>query len=108
MFFIRVLNQTLAYQVDQIETVLPSDTSLLHIENGKDYVTLVTCVPFGVNTHRLLVRGTRISLEDVPQEAVEITHASTWRQHYWMGLVAGIVLLGTGTGIYLYRRKRHA
>lgn len=108
VFFIHVLDQTLAYQVNQIETVLPSDTSLLHIEKGKDYVTLVTCVPFGVNTHRLLVRGTRIALEDVPQEAVETTHVSTWRQHYWMGLAAGVVLLGTGTGIYLYRRKRHA
>ena len=60
-FYIHVLGDTLAYQVDNITTVLPTDTSLLQIEGGKDLVTLVTCTPFGVNTHRLLVRGHRVS-----------------------------------------------
>ena len=59
-FYIHVLGEVLAYKVDAINTVLPTDTSLLQIEDGKDYVTLVTCTPFGVNTHRLLVRGHRI------------------------------------------------
>ena len=52
-FYIHVLGDTLAYEVDGINTVLPTDTSLLQIEEGKDFVTLVTCTPFGVNTHRL-------------------------------------------------------
>ena len=60
VFYIHVLGEVLAYEVDAIHTVLPTDTSLLQIEDGKDYVTLVTCTPFGVNTHRLLVRGHRI------------------------------------------------
>lgn len=57
---INVLDQTLTYEVDQIRVVLPSDLSDLQIEEGKDYCTLVTCTPYGVNTHRLLVRGHRI------------------------------------------------
>lgn len=60
VFYIHVLGEALAYEVDQIATVLPGDTSLLQIEDGQDLVTLVTCTPFGVNTHRLLVRGHRV------------------------------------------------
>ena len=58
-FTITVLNKTLTYEVDQIRTVEPTDLSDLQIEKGKDYVTLVTCTPYGINTHRLLVRGHR-------------------------------------------------
>ena len=64
VFFVKVLGQTLAYQVDQINTVLPHDTTYLGIEEGEDLCTLVTCTPFAVNTHRLLVRGTRIDYEE--------------------------------------------
>lgn len=60
MFSLTVLNETLYYRVDQILTVLPNETDALAIEKGKDYVTLVTCTPYGVNSHRLLVRGARI------------------------------------------------
>ena len=63
-FTITVLNKTLTYEVDQIRTVLPTDLSDLQIEKGKDYVTLVTCTPYGINTHRLLVRGHRIENAD--------------------------------------------
>ena len=64
VFHIRTLGKTLAYQVDQIKTALPDDVSALETEVGKDYVTLVTCTPYGVNTHRLLVRGVRIPYEE--------------------------------------------
>lgn len=76
-FYIRVLDQTLAYQVDQILTVLPQETEHLAIEEGKDYVTLITCTPYGVNSHRLLVRGTRVpytetaELDELVAEAEE-------------------------------------
>lgn len=60
VFYVHVLNKTLKYKVDQIKTVLPEDTSDLRIVDGEDYVTLLTCTPYGVNTHRLLVRGTRV------------------------------------------------
>ncbi len=60
-FTITVLNRTLTYEVDQIRIVEPTDLSSLQIEQGKDYCTLVTCTPYGINTHRLLVRGHRIA-----------------------------------------------
>jgi sortase A len=60
IFMIRTLDEVLTYQVDQILIVLPDDIDALAIEKGKDYCTLVTCTPYGVNTHRLLVRGHRI------------------------------------------------
>lgn len=59
-FTITVLNQVLTYEVDQITIVLPDEIENLYIEDGEDYCTLMTCTPYGVNTHRLLVRGKRI------------------------------------------------
>lgn len=60
IFYIKVFGETLAYQVDDIKTVLPEDTSSLVPVAGEDYVTLITCTPYAVNTHRLLVRGHRV------------------------------------------------
>ena len=59
-FALKVLGNTLTYQVDQILTVLPNDVDALSIVPDQDYVTLVTCTPYGINTHRLLIRGSRI------------------------------------------------
>ena len=59
-FMLRVLDEVLTYEVDQILIVEPQETAALQIEEGKDYCTLVTCTPYGINTHRLLVRGHRI------------------------------------------------
>ena len=61
VFMIHVLNQVMTYEVDQIEIVLPEKVEGLLIHPGEDYVTMVTCTPYGVNTHRILVRGTRIA-----------------------------------------------
>lgn len=110
-FYIHVLGDTLAYKVDAIHTVLPTDTSLLQIADGKDYVTLVTCTPFGVNTHRLLVRGHRIPYtpEQATAAAVEKTAASSWTQCYFTGLGIGLGAVAVIGGAYfLVRRKRHA
>ena len=60
IFTIHILGETFTYEVDQIETVLPNELNYLTIESGQDYCTLVTCTPYGINTHRLLVRGHRI------------------------------------------------
>ena len=111
VFYIRVLGDTLVYEVDSIHTVLPTDTSLLQIEDGKDYVTLVTCTPFGVNTHRLLVRGHRVPY--VPEQeapaAAEKPAASSRTQHYLTGLGIGLGAVAVaGGGYFLMRRKRHA
>lgn len=110
-FYIHVLGDTLAYRVDAINTVLPTDTHLLQIEDGKDYVTLVTCTPFGVNTHRLIVRGYRVPY--VPEQeataAAEKPVASSWTRHYLTGLGVGLgVVAVAGGGYFLMRRKRHA
>ena len=111
VFYIRVLGDTLVYEVDSIHTVLPTDTSLLQIEDGKDYVTLVTCTPFGVNTHRLLVRGHRIPYtpEQATAAAVEKPAASSWTQCYFTGLGIGLGAVAVIGGAYfLVRRCRHA
>lgn len=68
IFYIKVLDETLAYQIDQILTVLPEDTDGVSIESGKDYATLVTCTPYAINTHRLLVRGQRIPYEEATKQ----------------------------------------
>lgn len=96
IFYLNVLNETLTYQVTEINTVLPYETDLLGIVPGEDLCTLVTCTPYGVNTHRLLVRGYRIPYEEaltleeesVAVEAVE----STWEQNYAKGIIIGIVI----------------
>lgn len=67
VFYLHILDKTLAYEVDQILTVLPEETSSLGIEDGKDYVTLITCTPYAVNTHRILVRGHRTSYEEAKE-----------------------------------------
>lgn len=110
-FYIHVLGEVLAYKVDAINTVLPTDTSLLQIENGKDYVTLVTCTPFGVNTHRLLVRGHRVPYtpEQETTAVEEKAAASSWTQHYLAGLGIGLgAVVVTGVAYSLVRRVRHA
>lgn len=111
MFYIHVLGEVLAYKVDAIHTVLPTDTSLLQIADGKDLVTLVTCTPFGVNTHRLLVRGHRVPY--VPEQeataAAEKPAASSWTRHYLTGLAIGLGAVAVIGGAYfLVRRVRHA
>lgn len=63
-FTMTILDQTLTYEVDQIRIVLPEEVSELRIEEGKDYCTLVTCTPYGINTHRMLVRGHRIETKE--------------------------------------------
>lgn len=72
-FDLMILDSTLTYEVDQIRTVLPDETDELQIIRGKDYCTLVTCTPYGINTHRLLVRGHRI--ENVKGEARAVSEA---------------------------------
>ena len=116
VFYLEVLGETLVYQVDQIKTVLPCDTTYLGIEPGADYCTLVTCTPYAVNTHRLLVRGSRIPYEEAEEIVEETTPiiqpvVSTWEQEYYKGILVGLgVVAAMGLvllAVWLYRRCRH-
>ena len=108
-FTITVLNQTLTYEVDQIRTVLPTDLSDLQIGKGKDYMTLVTCTPYGINTHRLLVRGHRT--KNANGDAAVIADALQIEPVYIAPFVAAPILLLLIIGMFIMtgmrsRRKR--
>ena len=75
-FILRVLDETLTYEVDQIHTVLPGEMDELEIVEGEDYCTLVTCTPYGINTHRLLVRGHRVE-NSTDKEPARVTADET-------------------------------
>lgn len=114
VFYLQVLGETLAYQVDAINVVLPYDTTFLGITEGEDLCTLITCTPFGINTHRLLVRGARIPYEEaegIVEEKLqeEELPASTWEQQYIKGILFGIGAVSVVTALYFYfhyRQKR--
>ena len=115
VFYLQILGETLAYQVDAIHVVLPHDTTYLRITQGEDQCTLVTCTPFGVNTHRLLVRGSRIPYEEAEviveeQLQVEEPPKSTWEQQYLQGVLLGVGGVGAVGliygGILLWNRIR--
>ena len=101
-FTLHILNMELTYQVDQIRVVEPSDASLLQIEEGQDYVTLLTCTPYGINSHRLLVRGARVYTdESAALSAPDVRNeAETVSPVYW--LPPALVALGAAGGaLYL-------
>lgn len=114
IFYLQVLGETLAYQVDQINIVLPYDTSFLGITEGEDFCTLVTCTPFGVNSHRLLVRGSRIPYEkaevivEEQMQLEELPKKSTWEEQYIKGILFGVgsvILIAALYGYCLYWSK---
>lgn len=90
-FMLEVLGDTLTYEVDQIKVVLPDELEDIEIEEGKDLCTLVTCTPYGVNTHRLLVRGHRV--ETVKQNHVRVVSDAVQIEPVKVAIAAGIPLL---------------
>ena len=95
VFYIHVLNEDLAYQIDQIKVVLPSDTEDLMINSEEDYVTLITCTPYGINSHRLLVRGTRIPYDEAKESGKKNGKniSGSWMEDYGKALIAGLIVL---------------
>ena len=103
-FFLNILGEQLVYQINQIRIVLPTDLEELYIKKGKDYCTLVTCTPYGVNTHRLLVRGERVENEGILENKRNFEKKrieSRWMKEYKYALKSSLGMLG-GSFILLY------
>lgn len=113
VFFVTVCNEKLAYEVDNIAVVEPTDIDLIRIDTQQDYVTLLTCTPYGVNTHRLLVRGHRVKMaeEDIAEvEEKAEPAASTWIEKYEQGILIGVAiflgLLLIALLVYFIKRRK--
>ena len=109
-FLLYILDDVLCYKVDQISVVKPEDTTALAAEDGKDLVTLLTCTPYGVNSHRLLVRGYRVPYEEIEDEAVAASNflGPSLHTNYLLWVLVG--LFATGLFIfllYLYDKRSH-
>ncbi|MEE0957788.1 MAG: class C sortase [Ruminococcus sp.] len=115
-FYIYVLDRVLQYEVDDINVVLPNDTSNLFIEHDKDYVTLVTCTPYSVNTHRLLVRGKRVPYNLQSETEVEAVSGGEgylfffgYRLSYWVvgGIIVGFLLFVAAVVVVVTMIQKH-
>lgn len=94
LFYIHVLNDVLAYEVDKINVVKPDETNDLKITPGKDYVTLVTCTPYGINSHRLLVRGHRVEYDpNLEKQESKKANNDVWFEEYIKSIISGIGII---------------
>lgn len=107
LFFIHVFDEVLAYKVNQIKIVLPDDVETLEIEKGKDYVTLITCTPYGVNSHRLLVRGERTVYKQSESKIEDMIKKNNLK---YIMLTAGVILALIGmtvlVSVFLIKRRK--
>ena len=87
-FYIEVMGETLGYKVDRISVILPDDTSKLKIVPGEDRVTLMTCTPYGVNTHRLLISGHRVAIPMPAPEPNDVLDARNIALGVGLGILA--------------------
>jgi LPXTG-site transpeptidase (sortase) family protein len=90
MFYIHILGNTLIYEIDQIITVLPDNINALAPINDEDYVTLITCTPYAINSHRLLVRGKRIFLT---KEEITVYNKNNYNSINWLLIILFITLI---------------
>lgn len=107
-FLLHVLDDTLAYEVDKISIVEPEETENLAVEEGKDLVTLLTCTPYGVNSHRLLVRGHRVPYEpEAIADEQPLLFGTSLHTNYLLWVLAGLLITGGFiAGLYFYDKKR--
>ena len=101
-FYIEVMGETLGYKVDRISVILPDDTSKLKIVPGEDRVTLMTCTPYGVNTHRLLISGHRVAIPMPAPEPNDVLDARN------IALGVGLGILAAGLFIIWLARRHEA
>lgn len=114
-FYLSILDDTLCYEVDKITVVEPTETEALSAEEGEDLVTLLTCTPYGVNSHRLLVRGHRIPYTELEEDAIPAASGSglvgpSMHTSYLLWVIIGLTVTALFILLlYLYdRRKRSA
>jgi sortase A len=105
-FTVTVLDRVLTYEVDQIKVVLPEDTSELTIREGKDYCTLVTCTPYGINTHRLLIRGVRVEGGQAGTPGIFVTNEAFRIDPTIVAAVIAVPLLITVTIVTVVLERR--
>ena len=107
LFFIHVCGETLAYEVCEISVVKPEEISNLLIRDGEDLVTLVTCTPYGVNTHRLFVTGKRTEYtEELHKQAKVNKPDSMWMRTYRKALLIGLAIALILVGLIRFIQKR--
>lgn len=111
-FKLHVMGEILCYQVEGIETVLPTQTEELEPVEGKDYVTLITCTPYGINDHRLLVRGVRTEEDsadvigaDEEKDRDDSAVSLTWKARYQKAVIKGLCFSGLVIAVYLSGRR---
>jgi len=102
LFFLRIGNETLAYKVCKIQVVEPEDVSSLQIEAGQDFVTLVTCTPYGINTHRLLVTGTRVEYKKAEHDSIQQELPSIRELIFFF---LPFLFAAISIGLYLWNRR---
>lgn len=106
-FYIQVAGHKLKYEIDQIKVVLPHETDDLRPVEGQDYISLITCTPYGINTHRLLVRGHQVPMDPSESKIFDQTHGTGWQ--WWMyALLVAVLVLGTGFAWWLWRQRLDA
>lgn len=109
LFYIYVLDEILAYEVDNIKIVEPTETDDLRIVKGEDYITLVTCTPFGINSHRLLVRGHRVEYNpDKEKQEAQKSNDDVWFNEYIKSIIGGVGIIAIVVvgGIVVKRAKK--
>ena len=104
-FLLHIMDQVFAYEVDSINIVLPNETESLYIYDGEDYVTLVTCTPYGVNTHRLLVRGKRVDYNQ--EERLIITADATMYSTLTVAIFIAVPILLVIFIVFMIRTSKH-
>lgn len=104
-FYLEVAGKKMKYQVVRTKVVLPEEVSSLHQQPGKDLITLITCTPYGINSHRLMVTGERVEMDSAE---TPFANAATWNWQWWMSLIVAIVLavlLFFARWLYKMRKK---
>lgn len=106
LFFIHVLGETLCYRVNKIAVVLPAEVEDLEIERGKDLATLITCTPYGINSHRLYVQGYRVPYtQEIKEEAQKTgSGVQNWWMNWWWIVLSIVLIVAMTVLIWRYNR----